>query len=58
MTSRSEREYDRGPWWWRLRCDLADLLGSWACRLEPEDRTSVSWATDDDHIVIARARRS
>lgn len=46
----------RGPLWWRARCWLADLLGGWACDLEPEDRTSASWA-EGDRIVFVRTLR-
>lgn len=57
MTTQTTRPvFDRGPWWWRLRCELADWFGAWACRLEPEDRTSVSWA-EGEYVYIERARR-
>lgn len=56
MTSSSRPEYNRGPWWWRGRCWLADLLARWARALEPGDRTNVSWI-EGDWVVFDRARR-
>jgi hypothetical protein len=48
----------RGPLWWRLRVRLAELLGEWACALEPDDKSSTSWYSDDGQsIYFATIRR-
>lgn len=50
----------RGPWWWRLRCWLSDLLMNLGNRLEPDDAGLLSWREDgrpDGDIIIERIRR-
>lgn len=53
-------DYDRGPWWWRLRYWLSQRflnVGGW---LEPNDVTTVSWREYQDgkeYIIIDTARR-
>ncbi len=34
---------NRGSWWWRLRCRIADRALSIASALDPGDRSSVGW---------------
>jgi hypothetical protein len=47
----------RGPWWWRLRCWAAQVAIGLGTRLEPRDRSSVSWVeTDPRALVIQQVR--
>lgn len=46
----------RGPWWWRLRCRVADVLLTVASRVQPDDRSTVSWR-DGAQITIEEVRR-
>jgi hypothetical protein len=48
----------RGPWWWRLRCRVSDLLGEAHARCEPSDRSSVHLRDEAAHrITIVQVRR-
>jgi hypothetical protein len=48
----------RGPWWWRWRCQLADVLSRAAFAVDPWDRSSMYWYSDDRETVsFARIRR-
>jgi hypothetical protein len=46
----------RGPWWWRLRCRVADAITAFGTRLDPADRSSTSWF-EAGEIHIAPIRR-
>jgi hypothetical protein len=48
--------YDPGPWWWRLRCKIADKITHVAMTVEPDDRSSAHWF-EGESIVIVDARR-
>ncbi len=50
----------RGPWWWRARCWLADVVNGLGCRLEPQDRSSISWVERHgarEFVAIRQVRR-
>lgn len=58
-TMRAQARSLRGPWWWRLRCWTAQKMLNIGCALDPEDRSSISWYSDDHqtlHIVQIRRR--
>lgn len=56
---RSRARALRGPWWWRLRCWLADRACEVGCLLEPGDRSSMHWYSDDgSSVYFAQIRRA
>lgn len=55
MNDRERARAWRGPWWWRLRCRVAQALLDAGGRLDPDDRSIICWQ-DDREVFYATVR--